>query len=134
MSEKLFVFGTSKNVFAPYGMLRLIQEWVAAGNSIIIGDAPGIDTSIQEFLSSIGAKDVTVYTTHDKPRFIIPDMNWNVVVADVPEEAGETAKDMAMCDACDRAICAILINGSIASRKNIVRLKQAGKNVKCFYL
>ena len=137
MIKNLFVFGSSKDVKIPLDMLQFIETWIADGKAIIIGDAPGVDTKIQDFLYRLGAKNVTVYTAHSYPRYIVKDSNWNIMYvnsSNFPENSIKflSTKDDAMCKDADCGICCILENGSRASRANIERLKSEGKHVICF--
>ena len=129
----IFLFGTSHDKPIPGEVLALVEKSVH-GNRFIIGDAPGFDTKMQDFLLKLGAKDVTVYTSYAQPRYIPANSGWNVValdVSDFPVGSKEflEKKDIAMCKEADYGICAILSNGSMASRRNIRRLTESKKRV-----
>lgn len=51
---------------------RLVQERmmnvIVAGYEIVVGDADGVDTSIQQFLKDNDARHTTVFCTGDRPR------------------------------------------------------------------
>ena len=129
----IFLFGTSHDKPIPDEVLTLVEKSVH-GNRFIIGDAPGFDTKMQDFLLKLGVKDVTVYTSYAQPRYIPANSGWNVVALDVSEfPVGSKEflerKDIAMCKEADYGICAILSNGSKASRRNIDRMHESNKKV-----
>ena len=132
----IFLFGASHD--RPIEVLTLVEQSVH-GNRFVIGDAPGFDTKMQDFLLKLGAKDVTVYTSYAQPRYIPANSGWNVVALDVSEfPVGSKEflekKDIAMCKKADYGICAILSNGSTASRRNIDRLHESKKRVHVSFI
>lgn len=134
----IFLFGTSHDKPIPDEVLALVEKSVH-GNRFIIGDAPGFDTKMQDFLLKLGVKDVTVYTSYAQPRYIPANSGWNVVALDVSEfPVGSKEflekKDIAMCKEADYGIFAILSNGSRASRRNIYRLNESKKRVHVSFI
>lgn len=70
MSKVAFVSGhltlSSEEFDANY--LRPIRDAMVRGDKFVVGDARGADAMVQEYLSLVGVKDVTVYHMFDKPR------------------------------------------------------------------
>lgn len=70
---------------------------------VVVGDADGVDTSIQDYLSNNGAHNVTVYCSGDKPRNNVA--SWPVKNiypnASRGSRAYFTAKDIEMARASD---------------------------------
>lgn len=75
-----------------------ITEILLSGSHVVVGDADGADTSIQNFLSEKQAEKVTVYCSGDVPRNNIA--NWPVRNVNTTARAGTrayfTAKDLEM--------------------------------------
>lgn len=70
MSKVAFISGhltlSSEEFDANY--LRPIRDAMVRGDKFVVGDARGADAMVQEYLSLVGVKDVTVYHMFDKPR------------------------------------------------------------------
>ncbi|MGY0634058.1 helix-turn-helix domain-containing protein [Luteimonas sp. A478] len=95
---KVFIAGSiSINRLHPKVEER-IANVVASGLNVVVGDADGADTAIQECLHSHRAANVTVYCTGDSPRNNIGD--WPVHRVNSSARAGSrayyTAKDVEM--------------------------------------
>jgi hypothetical protein len=80
-----------------------IENAVKSGLEIVVGDADGADTSIQNELFKLSAKLVTVYCTGDQPRNNVGD--WPVHYVSSNAEPGSrayfTAKDVEMARVAD---------------------------------
>jgi predicted XRE-type DNA-binding protein len=79
-------------------VLERINKIVTANFNVVVGDADGADTSIQECLYHHQADNVTVYCTGDKPRNNIA--NWPIHKVYSTAKSGSraffTAKDLEM--------------------------------------
>ena len=80
-----FISGSSKtqNPDSPYYRKSLpkevtkeIDSYIKNGDKIIVGDAPGIDTQVQDYLKSKGYENVEVYGPGDKVRYLA-NSKWN---------------------------------------------------------
>jgi hypothetical protein len=80
-----------------------VKNAVDAGLDIIVGDADGADSSIQAYLDSIGATDVTVYCSGQAPRNNLGDWPVRNVFPDAKPgtRAYFTAKDVEMATVAD---------------------------------
>jgi hypothetical protein len=66
--ETVFISGSIAISRLDERVRERISKVVEAGLSIVVGDADGADTSIQQHLASINAHNVTVYCSGDRPR------------------------------------------------------------------
>lgn len=146
--SKVFISGSSKTQFEdnPYYRKELPKEVSSEIDSIIknkkrvlIGEAPGIDRQVQNYLKEKNYKKVTVYATGDDPRYLA-DQNWKVKKIDGKGfEPGSPEfnrqKDIAMTNDADSGLAVVLENGGAgATRNNARRLIEQNKEVKMFKL
>lgn len=87
---------------------RAIDEMISVGAKINIGDAPGADTRVQDYLASKRYKNVTVYSTDDKVRNNVG--KWDVKYfrpepgSNMSEREVRRAKDIAMTSASNKGL------------------------------
>lgn len=115
-----------------------INTHIKNGDKIIVGDAPGIDRQVQDYLNQLGYEDVEIYGPGKSVRYSANE-KWKTNPIDAPEfEEGSkewlAKKDKAMSDAATEGLAIILPEGSKATRKNAERLLNSNKNVKLFEL
>ena len=141
-NRKIFVSGSSKTQDRKSGYYRHklpeavqkdLKGRMRAGNKILVGDAPGIDRQVQDFLKENKYDNVEVYSSGTEARYKA-DKNWKSNFVDAsqykkgsPEWLAE--KDKAMARAADEGIAVILDEGARATRRNIERLMSSGKDV-----
>jgi hypothetical protein len=84
-------------------VLERINNVIELGYQVLVGDADGVDTSIQNYLLEKKAKSVLVYCTGDQPRNNIG--KWPVNRIQTKYSPGTrayfTAKDLEMAEDCD---------------------------------
>jgi len=103
MTTKVFVAG-SMNIkhLAPQVKDRL-DNIVNSGFELLVGDADGADTSIQQHLFERGSSKTTVFCSGTRPRNNVGD--WPVTFVDTQHPEGSraffTAKDLRMADLAD---------------------------------
>lgn len=146
--KKTFVSGSSKTqdknsgFYAkklPSKMRRELNAKMKAGNTILVGDAPGIDRQTQDYLKKKHYKNVVVYSPGKESRYLA-DKDWeNKLIDDPKHEPGSpewlAKKDKAMAKDADEGIAAVLPNGGAkATRKNIERLLSQNKPVSVYEL
>ena len=106
----------------------IVQEY-----PILVGDADGADTSIQQFLYENGARDVTVYCTGAIPRNNIGD--WQVHSVTTYHKPGSrayfTAKDIEMTEAADHGLM-IWDAKSTGTLSNVIELLTRKKSALVF--
>lgn len=142
----LFVSGSSKtqNKDSEYYRRKLpkqvrkeLKEAMRNGDKIIVGDAPGVDRQVQDYLEAKGYKDVEVYGPGKQVRYSAnPNWKTNPVDSKYPEGSKEwlAEKDKVMSKLADKGLAVILDEGSRATRNNIDRLSSEGKDVSVFQL
>lgn len=106
----------------------IVQE-----HPILVGDADGADTTIQQFLYENGARNITVYCTGTTPRNNIG--GWEVRSVTSYHKPGSrayfTAKDIAMAAAADHGLM-IWDSKSTGTLSNVIELLTGKKNILVF--
>ena len=145
--KTIFVSGSSKTQDSESGYYRKdlpsdiqkqLDEHMRKGNRIIVGDAPGIDRQVQDYLNSKKYKNVEVYGPGKEVRYTA-NSKWKTNPIDDPDhEPGSkewlAKKDVAMTEAADEGLAIVLDEGAKATRRNVERLSGSGKNVKVYSL
>lgn len=146
--KRVFVSGSSKTQDKESGYYRrklpkaVRQELDAKmknGDTILVGDAPGIDRQVQDYLKKKKYKNVEVYGPGSEDVRYQADKRWKTNLVDDPDhEQGSSewlaAKDKAMSDTADEGIAVILDKGAKATRNNIARLMDDDKQVSVYEL
>ena len=116
-----------------------LDKYIEKNNNIIVGDAPGIDSQVQDYLNGKKYQKVHVYTTSENPRYLA-NKDWtvhkiNTYEIDPNSKEGLRMKDIAMTNAAKKGFAVILENGGAgATRNNVKRLIDQNKNVKVLML
>lgn len=146
--KTLFVSGSSKTQTKgnPYYRKSLpkeikqeIDEAIKDKKKIIIGDAPGVDRQVQNYLKSKKYSNVEVYGPGNKVRYSA-DKNWKTNPIDSGKYKPDTdewraEKDIVMSKLADEALAIVLENGGAgATRDNVKRVIERNKDVKIFEL
>lgn len=101
--HKVFISGSMKIKKLDANVLNRINNIIDSNYQILIGDANGVDSSIQEYLNEKQSKSVVVYCSGSKPRNNIG--HWlieNIFTEASPgTRAYFTAKDVQMAEDCD---------------------------------
>ena len=146
--NKVFVSGSSKTQDKTSGYYRKklpdnikssLDSKMKNGDTILVGDAPGIDRQVQDYLKKNNYKHVTVYATGDAPRYSA-NKKWETKLVDgggfepgTPEFNRQ--KDIAMTNDANEGIAVILDKGGAkATRNNIDRMNEQYKYVNVFEL
>ena len=142
----VFISGTSKlqdksSTYYRKGLPKPIKDeidgYIRDKKKIIVGDAPGLDTAVQEYLAEKGYKKVVVYGT-DYTR--TNKGKWKEHISDGSQyEEGSkewhAVKDKAMQDDAMSGLAVILEKGGAgATRKNVEALVKQNKKVKIYEL
>lgn len=145
--NSVFVSGSSKTqdessqfyrAKLPKGVRKELDRHMQNEDRILVGDAPGIDRQVQEYLNDAGYEDVEVYGPGKAVRYSANE-KWKTHPIDAPEfEEGSkewlAKKDKAMSDAANEGLAIVIKNGAKATRKNVERLLDDNKSVKLFEL
>lgn len=143
----MFVSGSSKtqDKSSPYYRKKLpkfarkiLKSGIKSGDKFIVGDAPGIDRQVQDFLKKKHYDDVEIYGPGQKVRYSA-DKRWKTNPIDDPDHPEGSKewlakKDKAMTDRSTKGLAIILDEGSKATRKNVERLLEQNKHVKIYEL
>lgn len=146
-SDKVvFVSGSSKtqNRESPYYRKKLprqvrkeLKKKIRNRDKIIVGDAPGIDRQVQNYLNKKHYKNVEVYGPGKSVRYSA-NKKWKTNPIDSSFEIGSkewlAKKDVVMTTRATEGIAVVLDEGSRATRNNVDRLISQNKDVKVFEL
>ena len=144
-SSRLFVSGSSKTQDKtstyfrdlPDEVKNVLKEYMNKKASILVGDAPGVDRQVQDFLKQEGYKKVVVYSPGTEARYRA-DERWKNKTYDSNYEPYSSEwlakKDKAMSRSATEGLAITLDEGSKATRNNIARLDAKGKPVKEYQL
>lgn len=139
--QTLFISGSSKtqDKTSPYYQRKLpkfvrkqIKEAMRSNDTIIVGDAPGIDRQAQDYLNKKRYSNVEVYGPGHRVRYSA-NAKWKTHPINDPDHEPMSPewlakKDRAMTDRATRGLAVILNEGSKATRNNIQRMKEQGKS------
>ena len=120
----------------PKDIRKKIDGYIKNGDKIIVGDAPGIDRQVQEYIKNYN--NVEIYGPGKQVRYTA-NKKWKTNPIDAPEfEEGSAEwlrkKDIAMTNAADRGLAVILDEGAKATRNNVERLRNQNKTVDVYEL
>jgi hypothetical protein len=100
---KVFISGSMRIKQLDKNVLSRINNILEKKYEVIVGDADGVDSSVQEYLKQKGAKSVLVYCAGSRPRNNIG--NWETNNVETTSKPGTrayfTAKDFEMANDCD---------------------------------
>ena len=139
-SHVLFISGSSKtqDKASPYyqrklpkAVKKVIKQSIRDNDTIIVGDAPGIDRQTQDYLNKKRYKNVEVNGPGHQVRYSA-NVRWKTHPINDPDHEPMSPewlakKDRAMTDRATKGLAVILNEGSSATRNNIQRMKDQGK-------
>lgn len=143
----VFISGSSKTQSkdSPYYRKDLpssvkitLDSYISDNAKIVIGDAPGIDRQVQDYLASKQYKNVEIYSPGKQTRYLA-DSTWTSHLIDSSYEEGSkewlAAKDVVMESVSTEGLAIVLPNGGAsATRKNVDRLIANNKDVSIYEL
>lgn len=143
----LFVSGSSKTQDKESGYYRKslpkpvreqLDDAMKKGTKIVVGDAPGVDRQVQDYLKRKGYGRVEVYGPGKEVRYSA-NKRWKTNPIDAPEfEPGSkewlAKKDVEMERVSTQGLAIVLDEGAKATRKNVERLVANNKDVKVYEL
>lgn len=144
----VFVSGSSKtqDPDSPYyrkklpsGIRRELRGHIRNKDSIVVGDAPGIDRQVQDYLNKKKYSNVTVYGPGKQVRYSA-NKKWKTRPIDASEyeeysKEWLAKKDIAMTRVADIGLAVVLENGGAgATRRNVQRLIDSNKDVRVYEL
>lgn len=145
--RSVFISGSSKTQFEDSGYYRKelpkaiqnkIDDYIKDHARIIVGDAPGIDRQVQDYLNEKGYDAVEVYGPGKQVRYAAND-KWKTNPVDAPEFEEMSPewlrkKDIAMTNDATEGLAIVLDDGAQATRNNVARLREQGKQAEVFIL
>lgn len=146
-NDVVFVSGSSKTQDEaseyyrkelPKEIRNELDEAIKSGSKFVVGDAPGIDRQVQDYLNSKKYENVEIYGPGEKVRYSA-NKDWKTnPINDTEHEPGSkewlAKKDIAMTNASTIGLAVVLDEGAKATRANVQRLKDQNKDVKVFSL
>ncbi|PIG08784.1 hypothetical protein CLU84_1655 [Comamonas sp. 26] len=133
MTTKVFIAGsiTIKNLDPK--VKERIANIVDQGFEVLVGDADGVDSSVQNYLSELNAKAVTVFCSGEVPRN--NSGSWSVEPVSTLHKEGSraffTAKDVKMAETADFGLM-IWDTKSTGTLSNVIELLSAKKKSVVF--
>lgn len=145
--ETLFVSGSSKTQDKesgyyrrklPRGVRKELNKSMKNQDKIIVGDAPGVDRQVQDYLNKKKYSNVEIYGPGKKVRYTA-NSKWKTNPIDAPEfEVGSgewlAKKDIAMTNAATKGLAVILDEGAKATKNNVKRLVEQNKDTQVYEL
>jgi hypothetical protein len=131
--HKVFISGSMAIKKISVDVLARIDNIIDSGYQILIGDADGVDASIQNHLLEKNAPSVVVYCTGNQPRNNVGQWAVNEIVTkySIGTRAYFTAKDLAMAEDCDYGLM-IWDAKSTGTLSNAIELLKRKKNSLVF--
>lgn len=122
----------------PEKIRRKVDEYTSKKKHILVGDAPGIDRQVQNYLRDKKYQNVRVYSPGTKARYLA-DKNWKNVKVNVrgAEEGSKewlAGKDKAMRRDSSEGLAVVIPNGASATRRNVYDFIEKNKNITVFEL
>lgn len=135
MSNATFVFGTTHISELPQPIIHALNKRMYDGDILLVGDAPGTDTLVQDYLKINDYRNVLVFytgTNEDKPRYLA-DSKWNTISV-IPDDGCEPGsrefyqrKDKVMADIATFGLAVPRVNGSESTIRNIRQMLDKGQ-------
>lgn len=131
--KKVFISGSMKIKNLDPIVLKRIDNIIDQDYMILVGDADGVDSSVQEYLNSHKYKNVFVYCTGSQPRNNLG--GWEVKKVETTAQPGTraffTVKDIEMSVDCDYGFM-IWDTKSTGTLSNVLELLKRKKNSLVF--
>ncbi len=135
MRESVFISGSMNISHLDDNVKRSFDRIIDHNLPVLVGDAPGIDTLVQEYFNSRNYYNVTVYSIFHSPRNLASS-NFTIKKIDPKQYKGRKAqeeKDKAMTN--DSSYSFVIWNGkSKGSLNNILRSLEKNQKLKVYYL
>lgn len=131
--DKIFISGSMKIKNLDPNVLNRIDNIISLNYIVIVGDADGVDRSIQEYLHTKNYNNVLVYCTGQQPRNNIG--RWPVKNIETTAQPGTraffTVKDIEMANDCNYGMM-IWDTKSTGTLSNVLELLKQKKNSLVF--
>ena len=132
--SSVFISGSIAVKSIPYSVEQSIKKIIDQNITILVGDADGIDTMVQNYCKRLSYSNVTVYSIYSTPRYKLSNFNTKYIVVGTEskkERERQKEKDAAMTADCDYSL--VVWDGkSKGSYQNIIRAIKSEKKAKVF--
>lgn len=132
--SSVFISGSIAVKNIPYGVEESIKKIINQNIKILVGDADGIDTMVQNYCNNHNYSNVTVYSIYSPPRYKVSGFNAKYIVVNTEsrkERERQQEKDAAMTADGDYSL--VVWDGkSNGSYQNIIRAINSNKKIKVF--
>jgi hypothetical protein len=132
--NKVFISGSIAIKKLPLCVEESINTIIKDGMEILVGDADGIDTMVQNYCKRLNYCNVTVYSIYPLPRYMASDFRRKYIIPrsnSKKERERQQEKDAAM--TVDSYYSFVIWDGkSKGSYKNIIRALESQKKVKLY--
>jgi len=126
---KVFIAGSIGIKNLDSNVMSKINNVISSHYDIVVGDANGVDSSVQHYLSEKGVKNVTVFCSGDEARNNLG--RWGVHQVETKyapnTRAFYTAKDLAMANSCNYGLM-IWDSKSTGTLNNVLELLYQSKS------
>ncbi len=128
--HRVFISGSMRIKNLDDNVLTRINNIVDSDYQVILGDADGVDSSIQQYLVSKQSKSVVVYCSGEQPRNNIGHWLTEKIQTNVAPgtRAFFTAKDLKMAEDCDYGLM-VWDTKSTGTLSNTIELLKRKKNI-----
>ena len=134
MKNMVFISGSIAIKKLPNCVEDSIRRIKDQNLGLLVGDADGIDTMIQNYCKRINYQNVTVYSIYSSPRYKVPGFNKKYIVVksdSKKERERQKEKDSAM--TLDSEYSLVIWDGkSKGSYQNILRAIENNKKIKVY--
>lgn len=124
----VFIAGSIKIKNLDKLVIERVRKIVDSGYQIVVGDANGADSSIQQLLMELDSNNTTVFSSSAHPRNNLG--NWCVCVVDSEHSPGSraffTAKDLKMAEIADYGLM-VWDSQSTGTLSNVIELLRQNK-------
>lgn len=124
----VFIAGSIKIKNLDQLVVERVRKIIDSGYQVVVGDANGADSSIQQLLRDLGGNNTTVFSSSHHPRNNIG--GWRVCVVDTEYAPGSrayfTAKDLKMAEVADYGLM-IWDSQSTGTLSNVIELLRQNK-------
>ncbi|HHQ6598110.1 TPA: hypothetical protein ACSTLU_004416 [Serratia fonticola] len=131
--QTIFVAGSIKIKEIDPLIIERLKKMVDRKHRIVVGDANGVDSSVQRELLQMGCDTATVYSSSPRPRNNLGSWPVNVVKTEHPRgtRAFFTAKDIQMAEDAD---CGLMVwdTKSMGTLSNVIELLSRNKSSVVF--
>ena len=136
MSNSVFISGSISIKSLPSQVIESFNSMMEKQLTILVGDAPGIDTLIQDLCNKNNYLNVIIYTITSFPRYIANQkFNFKYIFVDQAikkERERQGYKDRAMTDDSDYSLV-VWDGSSKGSYANILQSLKQNKPIKVYY-